>query len=436
MTANTDELMDTETKLKRIAELSRGNPGIVFNNLMHLFNAESLRGCYQELDGRKALGVDGISKDEYGVKLEANIEDLLVRMKRMGYRPGAVRQVLIPKEGKPKATRPLGISNFEDKIFQKMMQKILESIYEPRFKSCSYGFRPNMGCHTAIKALSNYLYQNRISTVIDVDIANYFGSINRSMLLEMLRLRISDEKFIRYVARMFKAGVLADGELRMTDEGVQQGSVCSPVLANIFAHHVMDEWFEQEIRMQYGAEMFRYADDVVIVCREPWHADPIKEALEKRLAEYSLKLNKDKTKLVAFSKEKASLGIQQGSFGFLGFTWYLGRSRKGHVIPKVKSNGKRIHAKLKKVNQWAREARKLKVKEMWKVCCAKLTGHINYYGVSFNSKQIRRFRDKVMRIMFKWINRRSQRSAMTWDEFALFMKLHPLPEATVRVSLF
>jgi group II intron reverse transcriptase/maturase len=404
---------------------------------MHLFNKESLRKCCQELDGRKALGADGISKEEYKLNLEANLEDLIERMKRMAYRPAAVREVLIPKEGKPGATRPLGISNFEDKVFQKMMQGVLESIYEPRFKDCSYGFRPNRGCHTAIKALSDYLFHNKTDTVIDVDISNFFGSIDHKMLQEMLSRRISDFRFIRYIVRMFKAGILADGELLISDEGVPQGSCCSPVLANIFAHHVIDEWFEEEIKPRYKAEMFRYADDVVIVCQQPKDAENINAALEKRLADFKLTLNKEKTKLVEFSKEKARRGIQQGGFDFLGFTWYLGRSRKGAVIPKLKTNGKRMRAKLKKVNQWAREIRsRVELMDMWKICCSKLRGHIHYYGVSFNSKRVAEFRHRVIGIMFKWINRRSQRSSMTWDEFNLFMKRFPLPEAAVYVKLF
>lgn len=225
MTANTEKLWDTETKLKRIAELSHTNPEMMFNNLIHHFNENSLRECAHELDGRKALGADGISKDKYKEGLDENIRNLVARMKRMAYRPGAVREVLIPKEGKPGATRPLGISNFEDKIVQKMMQKLLESIYEPLFMECSYGFRLGRGCQTAITALHKYLYGNEVETVIDVDIANFFGSIDHNMLLKMISQKISDQKFLRYIVRMFKAGVLTNGELTVSDEGVPQGSL-------------------------------------------------------------------------------------------------------------------------------------------------------------------------------------------------------------------
>ena len=429
--------MDTVTKLKQIAELSQKKPEEVFNNLMHLFNVDSLRHCFHELDGRKALGIDGIDKDTYKEKLEENLEDLIKRMKQMAYRPGPVREVQIPKEGKPGATRPLGISNFEDKIIQKMMQKVLESIYEPLFKDCSYGFRPNRGCHDAIKDLDKYLYMNAAEVIIDVDISNFFGNIEHQKLLDMLSSKISDRKFIRYVARMFKSGVLSDGELRVSDEGVAQGSICSPVLANIFSHYVIDKWFEEEIKPRYKAKLYRYADDIIIICPRKGEAETIKMELERRLMQYGLELNKEKTKLVSFSQLAASKGIQQESFDFLGFTFYIGKSSKGYVMPKCKTNGKRMRSKLKKVNQWARSMRnKVELKEMWKICCSKLSGHIRYYGVSNNIERVNTFRHQVKHIMFKWINKRSQKRSMSWEEFTLFEMLNPLPRTKIYVKLF
>lgn len=238
----------TETKLKRIATLSAANPDMVFTQVIHHINVDSLRTCFLELDGKKAKGSDGIDKAQYGENLKGNLQDLAERMKRMAYIPGAVRQVLIPKEGKPGATRPLGISNFEDKIVQKMMQKILESIYEPLFHENSYGFRPGRSCHTAIKALHKHLNTQKIETVIDVDLSNFFGSISHHKLMEIIERKISDPRMQRYLWRMFKAGVLSEGETIVSDEGVPQGSVCSPVLSNIFAHVVIDEWIEATVK--------------------------------------------------------------------------------------------------------------------------------------------------------------------------------------------
>ena len=256
----------TETKLKRIAFLSARDPHKQFTSLMHHFNEGSLKECFYMLDGKKAVGIDGISKDEYAKDLDGNIQRLVEKMKRMAYRPGPVRQVQIPKEGKLGATRPLGISNFEDKIVQKMMQRVLESIYEPLFLECSYGFRPGIGCHDAIRDLQNHLYHNRVETVIDIDLAKYFGRIDVKLLEEMLRTKIKDEKLMRYIIRMFKAGVLADGELTISEEGmIVQGSCASPILANIFAHYVIDEWVEKEVRPRCAGQVWlcRYADDGV-----------------------------------------------------------------------------------------------------------------------------------------------------------------------------
>ena len=255
----------TGTKLKRIAWLSERDSNKELQCLMHLYNMESLEGCFHMLDGKKAVGIDGITKQHYSKDLLANLGDLLARMKRMAYKPRPVREHMIEKEGKPGAKRPLGIGVFEDKIVQKMTQRILESIYEPNFRDCSHGFRPGKSCHSAIKNLMDHLFKHEVETVIDVDIANFFGTIDHDWLVKMLRYRIKDEKFIRYLIRMFKAGILSEGELKMTEEGVPQGSVCSPILANIFAHYVVDLWFEVKIKKECKGtvHMVRYADDSV-----------------------------------------------------------------------------------------------------------------------------------------------------------------------------
>jgi len=277
----TENLELTETKLKRIAELSAANPEMVFTHVIHHFNEESLRACFHELDGKKALGIDGIDKACYGKNLEENLRNLVDRMKRMAYIPGAVRQVLIPKEGKPGASRPLGISNFEDKLVQRMMQKILESIYEPLFHPNSYGFRPGRSCHDAITELNAHLYAHEVETVIDVDLSNFFGSISHQKAIEIIRKKVKDPRVIRYLIRMFKAGILADGELTVSDEGVPQGSCCSPIIANIFADEVICKWFEKTVKTHCAGEvkLIIYADDLVICCQYQKDAERIKRAL-------------------------------------------------------------------------------------------------------------------------------------------------------------
>ena len=429
----------TDTELSKIVCSSSRDPQQVYHSLMHFINVDSLRGCFNSLDGKKAVGTDRITKLNYGQNLEANLEELIARMKRMAYRPQAVREVLIPKEGKLGATRPLGISNFEDKLVQKRMQAILESMYDPIFVDWSYGFRKGRSCHDAIKALSDHLYNNEVEVVIDVDLANFFGTIDHHLLKELLSKKIKDTKFLRYISRMFRAGVLSEGELVISDEGVPQGSCCSPILANVMAHYVIDEWLEETVkpRLKGPLEAFRYADDLVLCFRYKDDAQKVLEALGKRLAKYKLTLNEEKTKMVPFSKRKSSQGIKQGVFDFLGFTFYLGKSQRGYTIPKLKTNGKRFRSKLKKVNEWARVIRnKGKLRMIWRTFCAKLRGHIQYYGVSHNSKAVGKFVAEARRIIFKWLNRRSQRKSFTWDKFALFTQAYPLPEVKVVHRLF
>lgn len=406
---------------------------------MHHFNVESLRVCFQELEGKKAIGSDGVSKDMYGANLDENLPRIVQQLKTMSYRPSPVRQVLIPKEGQTGAVRPLGISNFEDKLIQKMTQKLLESIYEPLFLDCSFGFRPKKSCHDAIQALGTHLLHHEVDTVIDIDLSNFFGTIDHQMLKEMLCEKIKDKRFIRYISRMFKAGVLTDGELSISDEGVPQGSICSPVLANIYAHYVIDTWFQTVAKRhcRRRIELFRYADDAVICCRDHKDAERIRVALIKRLAKFNLKLNEEKTKLVSFSKAECRKGNNQGVFDFLGFTFYLGRSRKGRVIPKVKTSGKRVRSKLTKVNQWARQVRnRVPLAVIWKIFRAKLAGHIRYFGMSFNARRVGQFLYQSTRILFKWLNRRSQRKSFNWKKFGRFLRLFPLPRVRVYHTLY
>jgi RNA-directed DNA polymerase len=312
----TEDTITTEMKLKRITALSAAKPDMVFTHVIHHINEDSLRTCFHELNGQKAIGIDGIDKVSYGKNLNENLRDLTERMKRMAYIPGAVRQVLIQKEGKPGATRPLGISNFEDKIVQRMMHKVLESIYEPLFHEDSYGFRPGRSCHDAIKSLDAHLSTHNVETVLDVDLSNYFGSISQELVLATIKKKISDPRILRYLIRMFKSGLLVNGELIISDEGVVQGSACSPIIANIFAHEVIDEWIETTVKSHCAGEvkMVRYADDIVICCQFNRDAERIKTALIQRLSKYGLQLNEDKTKLVKFSKREQRRGIKQETF--------------------------------------------------------------------------------------------------------------------------
>ncbi|HMB40371.1 MAG TPA: group II intron reverse transcriptase/maturase [Balneolaceae bacterium] len=425
-----------ETKFAIISRLSAENPEMVFNQLMHHFNKENLLSWYQSLKGKAAVGIDGMTKGKYGENLEENLDALLRKLKTMSYIPGPVKQISIPKEGRNGATRPLGIGNFEDKIVQKGVQKILEAIYEPLFWNSSYGFRPKLGCHDAIKALRGHLYSQSVRNVIDLDLSNYFGTIDHDLLMAQLSNKIQDKRFLRYIRRMFKAGVLSNGELTVSDEGVPQGSICSPILANIYAHYALDDWFNRTVKINCRGrvEIFRYADDAVICCENAKDAERIRAALPKRLSKFKLKLNKDKTKTLVFNRfEKEN----SQSFDFLGFTFYLGLTKGGKVVPKLKSSGKKLRSKLSRVNEWCKENRNtVPLPELWESFCRKLAGHVQYYGISFNSKTVQGFILKSVKMFFKWINRRSQRKSMTFEKFALFMLRFPPPKAKIYHRLF
>ena len=428
---------NTATKLKRVARLSGEDPHMEFIGLMPHVNKESLIGCFNELKGRRAVGIDQMTKEEYGKDLERNIEDLISRMKEMSYHPSPVREVMIPKE--QGQFRPLGISTLEDKIVQLMFSKILEAIYEPIFFDCSYGFRRGRSCHDAIKACRQHIFEKPCSVIIDVDLQIFFGTISHKKLVSILRMKIKDERFIRYIVRMLKSGVLSDGELKKTEEGTPQGSCCSPILSNIFAHYALDQWFNQSVKpnIQGVVGMFRYCDDFVICCEFIEEADRIQSSLKSRTQKYSLKMNMEKTKQVPFSRSKAQSGIKQGNFCFLGFTFYLRRSKSGFIVPKLKTSGKRMKSKLKRVNEWCRINRsKSKLLTLWKIFCSKLRGHVQYYGVSDNSRRVEAFLHQATRIFFKWINRRSQRRSKNWESFERFLKANPPPKALVRHRMY
>ena len=400
------------------------------------FNRESLTECFHELDGRKAVGVDRQTKEEYGENLDGNIANLISRMKDMAYIPGPVREVLIPKEDGKK--RPLGISNFEDKIVQLMTAKVLDAIYDPIFHDFSYGFRRGRSCHDAIKALQNHLYKTNTEVIIDIDLQNFFGTIDRKKLMALLMMKIKDFKFIRYIGRMLRAGVLADGELRKTEEGTPQGSVCSPILANIFAHYGIDQWFVSQVMPRVSPETrtFRYADDLVICCKRD-EVERILKSFKGRMERFSLKLNEDKTKTVPFDKDKFGGGTKQGAFDFLGFTFYLGKGENGRtILPKLRTKKKSFIKKLKVVKEWSKANRHMGLIPAWERFCSKMRGHYQYYGVSFNFKSVKAFEYYAIRIFFKWINRRSQRTSFTWEQFSEFLTARPPPKVCIHHNLF
>ncbi len=424
-----------ETKLKRIALRSKTEPDFKFDKLMPLFNKANLIDCFHRIDGRKAVGIDQVTKDMYEKNLDINIENLIAKMKQFSYRPLPVREVLIPKANG--GMRPLGISIIEDKIIQTMYSLVLGAIYEPLFLDESFGFRPGRSCHMAVKEVSRELYCRRTPVVIDVDLENYFGTISHKKIVELMGEKIDDFSFIRYFVRILKAGVMRGEHFYKTDEGCPQGAICSPVISNIYAHYIIDIWMKKEVIPRCpGTTFVRYADDLTIICSNMNDAVKILDVLPKRLGRYSLKLHPTKTRLIEMDKKKTKDGQKSGTFDFLGFTFYMGKSRKGTVIPKVKTSKKRLKSKLKAVKCWVKRNRNVKLLPLWKRFNMKLRGHVQYYGVSYNQKWVNLFLRLALESFFKWMNRRSQRKSFSWKKFHLFMDMHPIIKARTVHSLF
>lgn len=437
--------MDFEEKLNLIFRRARSEPERRFSNLLHLVNLTSLRSSFKSLKKDKAVGVDRQSLEMYGVRLEENLTELLERMKQMSYRPQPVRRVYIPKENGKR--RPLGIPAIEDKIVQSVMTRILTTIYEQDFLNNSYGFRPDRNCHQALARIDRAISVNRVGYIIDADICAFFDNVDHGKLKTLLEMRISDRKFLRYIVRLLKCGVMEEGKYHPTTKGTPQGGIISPILANIYLHYTLDLWIERTVKAHSkgNVELVRYADDFVLLVENKWEAIKLREALERRLRKYGLELSEEKTRLIKFGKDADSEeegddsddNIPPGTFNFLGFTHYMSRTRKGKFKVGRKTEKKRFARSLKNVKEFIKRNRGLlKQAEIWKRVNQMLTGHYQYYGVSDNSKQIAAFHYRVEWVLFKWLNRRSQRRSMNWKDFARYKKFYPLRKPKIYCNLY
>ena len=425
-----------ETKLRLITEIAVKDRKCRFNNLVHMLNVEGLRECFYLLKKDKASGIDNVTFEEYEKDLEANLQNLVERMKKFSYRPQPVRRVYIPKSNGKQ--RPLGIPALEDKIVQKAIARILEAIYEVDFVDFSYGFRPRRSCHDALDRLDKVIMQNPINHLIDADIKGFFDNVDHGWLMRCLEERISDKGLLRYIVRFLKAGVMEEGKLYETDKGTPQGGIISPILANIYLHYVLDLWIKIKVKPQARGvvEMVRYADDFVICVRYKDDAEKILEGMRQRLKKFGLELSEDKTKIVGFGRFAVENAKRQnhraGTFNFLGFTHFCDKTRKGKFKVGRVIERKRFRAKIKELNNWLKAVRSLAaVKEWWSILCAKLRGHFQYYGVSGNFRGIRRFYYLAVRLVLKWLNRRSQRKSFNWDKYLRYLNRYPLPKPRI-----
>lgn len=431
-----------ETKLARIAEIARTRPQEKFTSLAHLINEDMLVRCNAEMSANKATGVDGVTKKAYEEELRGNIASLLQRMKTQAYKPQPVRRTYIPKPGTDKL-RPLGIPAYEDKLVQMAVTKILTAIYEPAFHPCSFGFRPRRGCHDAIKALEANMKWQPTNYVVDADIRGFFDHLKHEWLMKFLEHRITDPNFLRIIARFLKAGVMEAGITQETTEGAPQGGVVSPMLANIYLHYVLDLWFYKAIKpsCKGAAYMVRYADDYVACFKYEEDATNYYQALIERMNRFGLELAEDKTKIILFGKQEWNQHKQRGqgkpeTFDFLGFTHYCSQSQKGFFRVKRKTSRKKFRASLTRIKEWVRDNRTMQTVEIIENLQKKLAGHYQYFGITDNIAMLSKYRYEVERILFKWLNRRSQKKSYTWQRFAKLLAFFPLPKPKIYVDIF
>lgn len=431
-----------KTKLLRIAEKARREPGFKFTSLYHLMNEELLRECFKRLRNDAAAGIDEVTKEMYAENLESNLTNLTGRLHRMAYIPQPVRRKYIPKPGSSKP-RPLGIPCFEDKLVQAGLVRILEAVYEQDFIGDSYGFRPGRSCHKALRALSDTVEDNFVSHIVEADIKGFFDNVSQEWLLKFLAHRIEDKRIQRMVKRFLKAGVAEDGSVTVNDEGTPQGGVISPLLANLYLHYVLDLWFEKVFRRSCTgyARLIRYADDFVACFQHKTEAERFRSELGERLGRFGLEVEPTKTRVMEFGRFAAQRAKRRRekpeTFDFLGLTHYCGTSKDGKRFRmKRVTSRKKFTAKLKAFKEWLKKARTRKTKDLWETAAAKLRGHFNYYGVTDNSRGIARFDYEVKKLLFKWLNRRGKRRCLNWEGFKEMLKRYPLPKPRITVMMF
>jgi group II intron reverse transcriptase/maturase len=431
---------NVSTKQERIAALAKQSPQMAFTSLAYLMDIDWLKESYRRTRKDGAVGVDGVTAEEYEQDLEDNLQRLLDCAKSGTYRAPPVRRVHIPKGGSSTETRPLGIPTLEDKILQRAVVMLLEPIYEQDFLDCSYGFRPGRSAHQALETFWKQLMNSRGGWVLEVDIRKFFDNLDHGHLRKFLQLRVRDGVLLRLIGKWLNAGVSEDGSVSYPDAGSPQGGVVSPLLSNIFLHYVLDLWFEQEVkpRLQRRAFLIRYADDFVIGFRDYRDAQRVMEVVPKRFGKYGLTVHPTKTKLVPFRPPPAMVRDRNepddcpGTFNLLGFTHYWGRSQRGHWIVKQKTASDRFGRAVQSIDSWCRDHRHWPLSEQQRKLNEKLRGHYAYYGVTGNSAALSRFRWEVDRLWRKWLDRRNRERSMTWQVFRRLLQRYPL--APVRTS--
>ncbi len=418
------------TQIDRLTELAKEDARRQFYSIAHMITPEALYAAFRGLRKKASAGVDGVTYEEYERDAARNIQTLHKRLKNGKYQAQPLRRVYIPKENGKQ--RPISIPALEDKIVQKAMVEILNAIYEQDFLDCSYGFRPGRGQHQALDEVGRVICTRPTGWVLEIDVTAYFDSIVRKQLMGMIEKRVRDRSVLRLIRKWIQVGVIEEGRLLVSETGTGQGQTISPLLANIYLHYVLDEWFENAVkpRLRGAAHEIRFADDAVLCFQYKEDAERVMEVLPKRFAKYGLTIHPEKTRLLEFGRyaeEKAKRqGKKPATFDFLGYTHVCARSRRGKFTVHVRTMKKRFRRGLTAIAEWCQENRHMPVEEQQKTLNAKLRGHYQYYGRPTNYQSLCRFFREVRHIWRKWLSRRTRGNGMIWEKYAAILRSHPL----------
>ena len=438
------------TKQQRIAELAQRLPELAFTSLAYHIDLQWLEEAYHRTRKDGDTGIDDVTGKEYAENLHENLQNLLDRLKSGTYKAPPVKRKHIPK-GTSGDTRPIGIPTFEDKIAQRAVVMLLEPIYEHDFYDSSFGFRPKRSAHQALEEVWQATMGVSGGYVLEVDIQKFFDNLDHKQLREFVSRRVRDGVLRRLIGKWLKAGVMEAGNTTFSETGTPQGGVISPLLANIYLHYVLDEWFEKQVKpvMRGKCRLIRFADDFVIVFQLKYDAERVMNVISKRFEKYGLTVHPDKTKLIDFRspnhverrREEQSNGDKTRkkrpeTFDLLGFTHYWGKTQKGNWAVKRKTMKSRLTRSLQRIAQWCRSNRYKPIREQWKKLCEKVRGHFAYYGITGNIKSLKEFRWEVMRRWQRWLNRRNNKRNLYWEKFNLLLGRFPLPIPKIVHSIF
>ena len=416
-----------------IARKATEDPEFMFHRIAHHLDEEVLEEAFHRLRKDAAPGIDGQTAAEYAEGLSANLRDLHARLRTRTYRATPIKRTWIPKEDG--SQRPIGTLSLEDKIVQKAVVMLLEEVYEQEFYDCSYGFRPGRSPHKALHAVREMIERCHIRWIVDMDIRQFFDSVDRDIFFDLLHRRVKDGGIDRLLGKWFNVGIVDGDQVEYTDLGTPQGGVVSPLIANIYLHYVLDEWFIKDVQSRLKGRCFliRFADDAILGFEYEEDARRVMEVLPKRFEKYGLRIHPDKTRVVRFIRPAcgAKKDRRNGTFDFLGFTHYLAKSRQGAWVVKRRTIRKRLRRAISQYAKWCKYNRHLSVKEQWEKLSQKLKGYYQYFGIRGNYDSIHWVYYRLRMAWRRWLSRRSQKGGITWATFQKILDTFPLPKPRI-----